>query len=468
MAVADGRCERALVPIENSLEGSVNATLDALVFETDEVQIVGEVVHPITHTLIAKTQLPLERIERVLSHPQASAQCARFLRERLSDAEVMGAPVHRGRRADRGRERAAVGRARQSHLGAAVRLRGAGGRRRGHTRERDPLRLARAEPATAANRPVADGRALIQDLDRLLGTARPPGRAGRRPAGVRRPARSTSARSSRGRASRASAATCSSPTSKVTPTIRPWWRRSARSGRRSRRCACSAATRAPEKRLQWSGYTFRNAVEAATARVTPAGPTGQGRETDRECEPAGDPAGVTAGAPRRADGGRVLVLNASYEPLNVCTVRRAVVLVLKEKAELVEQSERRRALRERHAAPPGRDPAGDLRARAARPAPPAHHPPRRLRARLLDLPVLRHRVPPDRRPRDPPQPGRPQRLGEHRHLMRAVQPPQGQPHAGRERHARHAKRHARPGPPSSSASPRPSSRRPGSSTCCSG
>ena len=81
-------------------------------------------------------------------------------------------------------------------------------------------------------------------------------------------------------------------------------------------------------------------MEAATARVTPAGPTGQGRETDRESEPAGDPAGVTASAPRRADGGRVLVLNASYEPLNVCTVRRAVVLVLKEKAELVEKSER--------------------------------------------------------------------------------------------------------------------------------
>ncbi len=91
MAVVDGRCDRALVPIENSLEGSVNATLDALVFETDEVQIVGEVVHPIAHTLIARTQLPLERIERVLSHPQASAQCARFLRERLGHAEVMGA-----------------------------------------------------------------------------------------------------------------------------------------------------------------------------------------------------------------------------------------------------------------------------------------------------------------------------------------------------------------------------------------
>jgi prephenate dehydratase len=90
-AVQEGRCDRALVPIENSLEGSVNATLDALVFETDEVHIVGEVVHPITHTLIARTKMPLERIERVLSHPQASAQCARFLREQLGQAEVMGA-----------------------------------------------------------------------------------------------------------------------------------------------------------------------------------------------------------------------------------------------------------------------------------------------------------------------------------------------------------------------------------------
>jgi 5-methylcytosine-specific restriction endonuclease McrA len=45
--------------------------------------------------------------------------------------------------------------------------------------------------------------------------------------------------------------------------------------------------------------------------------------------------------PRRGpDGGRVLVLNATYEPINVCTVRRAVVLLLKEKAEVVEQTER--------------------------------------------------------------------------------------------------------------------------------
>jgi 5-methylcytosine-specific restriction endonuclease McrA len=44
---------------------------------------------------------------------------------------------------------------------------------------------------------------------------------------------------------------------------------------------------------------------------------------------------------RQSESSRVLVLNASYEPLNVCTVRRAVVLVLKEKAELVETGKRR-------------------------------------------------------------------------------------------------------------------------------
>jgi 5-methylcytosine-specific restriction endonuclease McrA len=44
--------------------------------------------------------------------------------------------------------------------------------------------------------------------------------------------------------------------------------------------------------------------------------------------------------PRRTEGGRVLVLNASYEPLNVCSVRRAVVLILKDKAEMLEQGER--------------------------------------------------------------------------------------------------------------------------------
>jgi prephenate dehydratase len=89
MAVHEGRVERALVPIENSLEGAVNATLDALAFETDDVQITGELVHPIHHCLIAREPVPLERIAAVASHPQASGQCATFLRTRLAGASVV-------------------------------------------------------------------------------------------------------------------------------------------------------------------------------------------------------------------------------------------------------------------------------------------------------------------------------------------------------------------------------------------
>jgi 5-methylcytosine-specific restriction endonuclease McrA len=46
----------------------------------------------------------------------------------------------------------------------------------------------------------------------------------------------------------------------------------------------------------------------------------------------------TDGTVRWSGGGRVLVLNATYEPINVCTVRRATVLILKEKAEILEQA----------------------------------------------------------------------------------------------------------------------------------
>jgi prephenate dehydratase len=91
MAVHDGSVARALVPIENSLEGSVNATLDALAMETEDVAIVGEVVHPIRHCLIARSALELSEIETVVSHPQANAQCARFIRTRLPGARVLAA-----------------------------------------------------------------------------------------------------------------------------------------------------------------------------------------------------------------------------------------------------------------------------------------------------------------------------------------------------------------------------------------
>ena len=87
MAVQEGETDRAVVPIENSLEGAVGATLDALAGEADQGRIAAEVVHPIHHCLVAGSALSLDGIERVLSHPQATAQCARYLRKRLPDAQ---------------------------------------------------------------------------------------------------------------------------------------------------------------------------------------------------------------------------------------------------------------------------------------------------------------------------------------------------------------------------------------------
>lgn len=91
VAVQEGEAERAFVPIENALEGSVNATLDALAVETEDVEIVGEHVHAIHTCLIARAPVELSAIETVVSHPQSIGQCAHFLRTRLPQARVLAA-----------------------------------------------------------------------------------------------------------------------------------------------------------------------------------------------------------------------------------------------------------------------------------------------------------------------------------------------------------------------------------------
>jgi prephenate dehydratase len=91
MAVQEGEVERAIVPMENSIEGGVSATLDALAGDARDVRIVGEVVRPIRHCLVAARPLELDAIVRVISHPQATGQCARFLREQLPGAERVAA-----------------------------------------------------------------------------------------------------------------------------------------------------------------------------------------------------------------------------------------------------------------------------------------------------------------------------------------------------------------------------------------
>ncbi len=91
LAVQEGAVDWALVPIENSIEGSVTVTLDTLAGQAGDVEIVGEWVLPVRHYLIAREPVELERIGTVVSHPHVPGQCRRFLHERLPHARVSAA-----------------------------------------------------------------------------------------------------------------------------------------------------------------------------------------------------------------------------------------------------------------------------------------------------------------------------------------------------------------------------------------
>jgi prephenate dehydratase len=91
MAVQDGEVEWSLVPIENSIEGSVTVTLDALVGDAHDVEIVGESVLQVRHSLIARTPIDLDQIETVVSHPHVPGQCTRFLHKHLPGARIAAA-----------------------------------------------------------------------------------------------------------------------------------------------------------------------------------------------------------------------------------------------------------------------------------------------------------------------------------------------------------------------------------------
>ncbi len=88
MAVASGEIEQGVVPIENSLEGSVNFTLDLLIGEPS-IFIQQEVVLPIEHYLMGKPGTRLEEVRVVYSHPQALAQCREYLERSFPDAQQM-------------------------------------------------------------------------------------------------------------------------------------------------------------------------------------------------------------------------------------------------------------------------------------------------------------------------------------------------------------------------------------------
>ena len=110
-AVEGGEADLGLVAIENMIEGSVTATLDALAFDTD-LFIQREVIIDVNLNLLVQPGVPLEAVERVRSYPVAQAQCRGFLAEHLPAAVFEAA----NSTADAARDLAATG----DHRTAAI------------------------------------------------------------------------------------------------------------------------------------------------------------------------------------------------------------------------------------------------------------------------------------------------------------------------------------------------------------
>jgi prephenate dehydratase len=89
-AVAEGEVDLGVVPVENAIEGTVNATVDTMAFDVD-VMIQRELLEPVALHLLSVPDAALSDITQVVSIPVASAQCRTWLREHLPDVEYVAA-----------------------------------------------------------------------------------------------------------------------------------------------------------------------------------------------------------------------------------------------------------------------------------------------------------------------------------------------------------------------------------------
>jgi prephenate dehydratase len=86
-AVQSGEAALGLVPIENSIEGSVEMTLDGLAHNFPELCIVREITYPVHQQLITRKPLDYGQITKIISIPKAYGQCREFIREHLGNVE---------------------------------------------------------------------------------------------------------------------------------------------------------------------------------------------------------------------------------------------------------------------------------------------------------------------------------------------------------------------------------------------
>ena len=90
LAVESGKVDAGVVPIENSVEGSVNATLDGLAFDHD-LMISREIVLNIHHSLVVAPGTTLGEIAQLFAHPQASAQSRKWIARTLPGKPIVAA-----------------------------------------------------------------------------------------------------------------------------------------------------------------------------------------------------------------------------------------------------------------------------------------------------------------------------------------------------------------------------------------
>ena len=88
--VEAGRADYAVVPVENSIEGIVTQSLDILIHDT-ALKLFAEIVVPIQHVLVGVEGADLSQVTHVHSHPQALAQCGKWLTANLPNAERVAA-----------------------------------------------------------------------------------------------------------------------------------------------------------------------------------------------------------------------------------------------------------------------------------------------------------------------------------------------------------------------------------------
>ena len=175
-AIFAADADRAILPLENSLAGSIGETHD-LILQHHDLSLAGELILPIEHCLILPASAPSGEIDLIISHPQPLRQCHQYLQRRfpgvrteatLSTAEAVAQAVQHGPGA------AAIAPRRRRRAAWRPHRRN---RHRGRQAQRHPLHRPRPR-RRRADRPRQDHRHL---LDRG-----PPGRALLRPPGLRR------------------------------------------------------------------------------------------------------------------------------------------------------------------------------------------------------------------------------------------------------------------------------------------